>query len=568
MKVSLATRNITIVAALLASACASRAPGPNGGSVAIHQGGRVIVGDVLDAKTMNPLLSSDPGTALATASIYESLVKGNAKDGQIEPRLAERFELAADGKSLTFVLRDGLLWSDGSPFSGDDFTFTIEAVMRSKETAFKSRVAGITGARAYAAGKAETISGISTSGNQITVRLDEPFCPALGAIGGLPIIPRSVFGKYMDPKDPGKNIDAAPENAAPPLSMGPFKFKEWVPNDHSTVIRNDYFYGGKPYLDEWVHKVFPGGGAAAALQTGEVDVAEITSPELADELRRSDDLQLYTVLSSAEQYIGWNELRGGKEFFQSQPVRQALAYGLDMALFIDKVLQGQATRLIAHATPLSAGYDDSGLERYPYDPQRAHELLRKDGWSRGGDGVYQKGGQRLEFTLIAPAEGAVNARLAQFAAEQYRQFGVAMTVKTEAREALTDRVFRSKDAIYGDRGGHDFDAVIYSHPLGADPDSYLFWHSSQAREGRNHVGYHSEIADKALVDGRTRCAPEERQTAYRSLPRPLNLDQPVIGFSSQRMIFASKRVQGVDPGTFPSPPQGLVWNIVQWSVQR
>src|SRR5262249_2702037 len=155
----------------------------------------------------------------------ESLIDVDVKTGAPIPRLAEKFEVSPDSTSLIFTLRDGLKWSDGSTFSGEDFKFTVEAVMRSKQTVRKSIFQEIVGAQEYADGKAETITGITLDGNVVRVQLKQPFCPGLINIGGFGIVPRSVFGKYMDPKDANRTIDEAPELRAPPLAMGPFKFK-------------------------------------------------------------------------------------------------------------------------------------------------------------------------------------------------------------------------------------------------------------------------------------------------------------------------------------------------------
>ena len=176
-------------------------------------GGRLIVGAISDAKVLNPVLSSDVPSAEVWSRVYESLVKVDPQTGQPVPRLAERYEIAADGTSLTFVLRPGLVWSDGTPFSGDDFKMTAEAVMRSKKSVRKNLFQDIVGARAYAEGKATSIEGISVQDNVLTIRLEKPFCPAITEIGLFGIIPRSVFGKYLDAQDASKNIDEAPRTS-------------------------------------------------------------------------------------------------------------------------------------------------------------------------------------------------------------------------------------------------------------------------------------------------------------------------------------------------------------------
>ena len=156
---------VTVTLAILAlwsTACAAVAPStPSGGE---RTGGRVIIGSISDAKVLNPILLTELNSGAVTEQIYESLIALNKDTGLPEPRLAERFEQSPDSRTLTFVLRDGLQWSDGSPFSGEDFRFTAEAIMRSKKAIWKNRFQDIAGAREFADGAADSISGINIAG--------------------------------------------------------------------------------------------------------------------------------------------------------------------------------------------------------------------------------------------------------------------------------------------------------------------------------------------------------------------------------------------------------------------
>ena len=258
-----------------------------------------------------------------------------------------------------------MTWSDGTPFTGDDFKATAEAVMRSKKTVRKSTFQDIVGARAFAEGKAGTIEGISVQDNVVTIRLEKPFCPAVTEIGLFGIIPRHVFGKYMDAEDANKNIDEAPENNAPTVGTGPFVFSEWRPNDRIVLKKNERFAFGGPYLDEWVYKVHPDTTTlAAALKTGEIDAARV-EPKDVEGLKQDDNLAFFSYLAPGYTYIAWNQLRGGKEFFQNANIRQALAYGLDTQAVIDSVLLGQGQKVYAHTPPVSWAYDRSGPRRVP-----------------------------------------------------------------------------------------------------------------------------------------------------------------------------------------------------------
>ena len=515
------------------------------------QGGRVIWGDFTDIKTLNPVTSTDTSSTEVINRIYTPLVTIDPETGAIAPGLAEKWDFAADGKTLTFQLRDGLKFSDGSALTGDDFKFTVMATLRSKKTNHKNNVDQIVGAKEYIDGTSSDVSGINVNGKTITVTLVTPFCPAMVQIGNLNIIPKSVFGKYFDPTDATKNLDDAPENNAPPVASGAFMFKEWVPNDHTTVVRNDNFWN-KANIDEWVHKVYPNGDAlTAALKVGEVDMATFDPKDLRD-MQSVSSVQVFKYPNLGYTYIGWNQARGGKEFLQDKAVRQALTYGLNVDQVVQKVLFGEGFKMVAHTPPVSWAYDTAGLNDYKFDPAKAEQLLQQDGWAKGSDGIYAKGGQKLEFSIITNAGNVIRETFIQIAAEQYKQIGVSAEPKTESFEALVDRLNQSKDPKYGEQGGHDFDAIVIGWGLSSDPDMYSIWDSNSTHAGENNaIQYKNPALDKAIDDSRTHCAPVDRKAALKAADQILNEEQPYnFGFAQNTLLGVSKKIQNIKPGSF------------------
>jgi peptide/nickel transport system substrate-binding protein len=514
-------------------------------------GGRIILGDITDIKTLNPVLVTDVASDVVTSRVFAGLLTVDAKTGEVQPNLAEKYDFSSDGKTLTFQLRDGLKFSDGSPLTGDDFTFSVMALLRSKKTNHKNNVDQIVGAREFIDGTASDISGISVDGNTISVNMVNAFCPALTQIGTLQVIPKSVYGKYIDPSDPSKNLDDAPENNAPPVASGAFTFKEWVPNDHVTLARNDNYWQPAK-LDEWVHKDYPNRDAlTAALKVGEVDMSVFDPKDLQD-MQQVNTVQVFKWPELGYTYIGWNQLRGGKEFLQDKAVRQALTYGLNVQQVVDKVLFGEGVKMVGQIPPVSWAYDPAGLNTYDFDPAKAEQLLQDDGWSKGDDGVYAKDGQRLSFTLMTNAGNVIRETFIQVAAEQYKQIGVDAQPKTESFEALVDRFNKSKDPQYGDQGGHDFDAIVIGWSLTADPDMYSIWDSNATHSGENNaIQYKNPDLDKAIDDSRTHCGQAERKDAFKRANTILNEEQPYnFGFAVDTLFGVNKRVQNVDPGPY------------------
>jgi peptide/nickel transport system substrate-binding protein len=514
-------------------------------------GGTVILGNFSDAKTLNPILVTDTSSDAVASRLYAPLLAIDATTGQVQPALADSYAFSADGKTLTFHLRDGVKFSDGSPITPDDFKFSVEALLRSKKTNHKNNVDQIVGAQDYINGTASDLSGITSDGNTITVTLQNPFCPALTQIGNLAVLPRSVFGKYLDPNDASKNLDDAPENNAPTVTSGAFTFKEWVPNDHVTLVRNDNYWQ-KANIDQWVHKVYPNQDAlTAALKVGEVDMAQF-DPKDEQDMQSVPNVQVFKYLQLGYTFIGWNQLRGGKEFFQDQSVRQALSYGLNVQQVIDKVLFGEGTKMVAHTPPVSWAYDASGMNTYDYDPAKAEQLLQQDGWVKGGDGIYARNGQPLAFTIITNSGNVIRETLIQVAAEQYKQIGVNVTPQTESFEALVDRLNTSKDPTYGDQGGHDYDAYVLAWALGADPDMYSIWDSNSTHPSENNsIQYKNPDLDRAINDSRTNCATADRKDALKRANQILNDQQPYnFAFSQNILLGVNRKIQNITPGPY------------------
>ena len=263
-------------------------------------------------------------------------------------------------------------------------------------------------------------------------------------------------------------------------------------------------------------------------------------------------VQVFKYLNPGYTYIGWNQLRGGKEFLQDRSVRQALAYGVDVQQVIDKQLSGEGVKMVAQVLPTSWAYDAAGLNSYDYSPSKAEQLLQDDGWSKGDDGIYAKDGTRLAFSIITNSENGMREALVQTAAQQYHAIGIDAQATTEPFDALVQRFSKSKDATYGDQGGRDFDAIVIGWSLASDPDLYSVWDSNSTHPGGNNaIQYKNADLDKAIADSRTHCGAAERKDALKRANQILNEEQPYnFGFATNVLLGVSRRLQGVVPGSY------------------
>ena len=573
-------RFVSIFGAAILVATACGAPSPQGtqtstaptGEVAKGvPGGRVVEGAISDIKTLQPVISTDTASSGAWGNFYIGLIRTNPDSGDIDPGLAEKWDVSKDGLTVTYTLRQGLVWSDGQPFTGDDYKYTVEAVARSSKTVRKSTFQDIVGWKDYVDGKADEVKGLQVkdSGRTIEISLTKAFCPAIrnlsGAGGG--ILPKHSFVAGWDNKstDTKKSIDDHPLNMAPPASMGPFIFKEWKPGVQITMTRNDKYYRGAPLLDEYIIKVYADQVAVkAALLTGEVTYGSV-QPADVDEVKQagSEILNFYRFPGvSSYNYIGWNSEATKAPWLADKRVRQALSYGIDVSSIIKNVVLGYGVQVYSHVPKASWSYPgDDQFNKYPYDPKKAKDLLEQAGAKMGTDGVYRwTNGAPMQFTMETNQGAKVRETILQIAQEQYKQIGIKIDPLLESFPALLDRTVPQD---------HEHAGYILGWSLGLDPDPYSIWHSSQdGKDQFNDIHYKNSTVDAALLSNRNGpdCSIDARKKALATVYKQLNEDAPyTFLFTQDSLGFFNKSLQGIEPKPF-STASG--WNIEKWWIKR
>ena len=214
----------------------------------------------------------------------------------------------------------------------------------------------------------------------------------------------------MLPKDTFAKVGAGSFRLNP-VGTGPYRFVEWVKDDHVTVEANPAYWGGAPSIKTVVFKIIPDPATRiAALQTGEVDLVYDVPPERAAELRRDSKVRIEAIPGLRILFFAFNTR---KPPFDNVRVRQAVNYAVDKRAIINRVLLGYGVQRAATTSPPIAGYVPD-LKPYPYDPEKAKELLREAGFPNG-----------FEFTLAAPRGRYLkDAEIAEAVAGQLAKVGI------------------------------------------------------------------------------------------------------------------------------------------------
>jgi len=538
-------------------------------------GGRVIEGSISDIRTLQPILVTDVPSNIIAGLTYADLIEVDAKSGEPKPELAT-FTAGSDGKSYTFEIDAKANWSDGKPVIAQDWLTGTKLVAMSKVSVRQSSFEHIAGFEEFVpydkdgnprTDAAAEISGVkidSANPKKFTVTLKAIACPALLDISGY-VLPTQVFGKYAAAGQLDA-IDKAPENTAPTVFSGPFKFKEWRQGDQVILTKNDTYFRGAPLVEEYVFKVVADTTVQTAqLKTGELNVGSIQPVDLAD-MERQENVKITKYQSLGYTYIGWRTNSESAPALQDKKVRQALAYGLDMDAVVKSVLFGEGVKMVSHHVPVQWSYPDpASLNAYKYDKAKAESLLQEAGYTKGADGIYAKDGKPISFTIRTNAGNKTRETLAQVASEQYKAIGVDAKTSFEAFQGLVTQLTEGHPSV---------EAVIIGWSLGAEPDPYDIWHSSQlpdpatGQTGFGFTFFKSAELDKAIEEGRNPsngdCSIQARKGHYNTFNKILNEEQPYnFGFSPTTLAVTAKNLQNFAPGSFQSR-----WNVEKWWFKK
>ncbi len=342
-------------------------------------GGTIIRGDFADAEVLNPILFTDNASDIVCQMMYNALVQVNPEDTTVMPDLAERWEVSDDDLTYTYYLRKDVKWHDGEPFTAHDVKFTYEAILNPEVNSPR---------------RADFVDLLSPENivvvDDYTIRftlnqIDASWLCCKDIYG---ILPKHILGD-LTPAE----FNAAPFNTTEPVGTGPFMFHEWVKDDHVALVKNPDYFDGAPQPDYWYYKVVENETVAfAQLQTGEVDYSTVTAA-LWDQAQQVEHLDCAAYPRFAFTFYTYNLDPEKTPLFQDVRTRQALLYALDREAMIDSIVFGLADVANSTVPPVSWAHNPDNEPVYPYDPDKAEQLLDDAGWKdEDGDGVREAHG--------------------------------------------------------------------------------------------------------------------------------------------------------------------------------
>ncbi len=326
--------------------------------------------DQYDPRSLDPALSTDVPTGRAVAYLFDGLTRFSP-DAKVEPALAERWDVSADGRTYTFHLRRGVTFHDGTPFTAHN---VVSSWTRALDPATKSGAAQflftIRGAREFNAGTVKALAGVvARDDSTVVVTLIEPLAifPKMLAMPVASVVPTNT------PADFGEH----------PIGTGPWKLVEWKHDDYLLFARNQSYFGGAPKTDSLRARIIAEPSTAVAeYESGNVDILEIPASEASDWVDdESKKPMLMSVPALELVYVSINTTRGP---LADPRVRQAINYAVDVGRIIERLVGGRGTRAAGVVPPALGGYD-STRKPYPYDSTKARQLLAAAGHQTGID---------------------------------------------------------------------------------------------------------------------------------------------------------------------------------------
>jgi peptide/nickel transport system substrate-binding protein len=320
-----------------------------------RRGGTLTVAMQNDAKSLDPTFQINFSERQPLYMIFNTLV-GLNPDFSIRPELAERWETAPDGRTLTLHLRSGVKFHDGTPFDAAAAKWNLD---RRLDPQMKSP------SRQQLA---EVIAAVEAPGpTTLVLRLTGAAPSLLGLLG-------QREGFMMSPASAAKFGDNVGQN---PVGTGPFVFKSWTPGQQIVVERNpDYWEPGKPYLDRVVFMLISNAALGIPrLVTKEVDFVGALTPIDIRPLERQSGITLSP--SPGSRWLAL-QMRVDRPPFDNFKLRQAMAHAIDRQRMVNIVMNGKAT-VAEGFTPPGMWWFDETLRSYPYDPDKAKALIAEIG---------------------------------------------------------------------------------------------------------------------------------------------------------------------------------------------
>ncbi|MEB3273158.1 MAG: ABC transporter substrate-binding protein [Prochlorothrix sp.] len=544
-----------------------------------------IVDSILsDPKTFNYPLSQESPNVFGL--IYEGLIGSNGLTGDLEPALAESWQISPDQKTITFTLRPDLRWSDGEPLTVDDVVFTYNQVYFNEAIPTDAR-------DILRVGEERVLPTVKAVGDrQVQVQVPSPFAPLLRNMG-LPILPKHSLEASIQALDSEGNprflslwgTDTDPQQI---IGNGAYTLADYKTGQRVVFAANPHYWRKdaqgqqQPYIERFVWKIVESRDTQLVkFRSGDLDVAEPMRPEDFPLLKQEEKRGNFTVYVGGPRpgtvFLAFNlnkASRNGKPlvdpvksaWFNSLAFRQAIAYGIDRQGIIDTVYRGLGAPInspISVQSPYGLSPEE-GLPTYDYNPGKSRELLLGAGFQyNSAEELLDQDGNRVEFTLITNSENSIRVNMCTRIQQDLANLGIKVNFNPIAFNVLVDKL---DDSL-------DWDVHVLGFTGGVEPNSgsniwqpdgglHTFNQSKPDLEGWESSEWEREIG-RLYIEAAQELDESKRKALYGETQKIAQEQLPFIQLVNELGMSAVRNP--IDPIQY-SDLSGALWNLYELRV--
>lgn len=518
--------------ARVASTTSPQGLGPSGGAT-------ISFNISEDPHSLNPILAQNDDEHQIARLMFDLLLDVDDK-GRLIPALAtvvptlSNGGVSADGKSIIYRLRRGVMWQDGAPFTSRDVRFTWQAIVDKSND--------VPSTRGY-----DLITSIDTP-DPLTavVHLRRAWAPAVATLFTYGATPMEILPAHL-------LVGAGPLRTSPfngrPIGTGPFELVSWKRGEQLTFIKNEHYYRGVPRARGIVAREVPDINTdLVMLRGGQLDWS-LLSPAQRLALGPNSGLKIVYAPFAGFGAIAFN---CRKPPFDDVRMRRAVAMAIDRRRLSTGITNGQYPVTDSDQPVFSWAYD-AGARLPAFDVAAAGHALDTLGWLRGPDGVRRKNGALLSLEFVTFPEGDTAVRTAEYVQAMLRDSGIVVDVK---------KISIAQFYLPRTEGGlllsGEYDMAYIAWRTGADPDDSNIMTCAGVS---NYAGFCSARVDELEGRALTETTQAARKELYSKIQRALAQDVPYDFLYAPEYGFAAQpAMTGLRPSPF-SP----TWNAWEWS---
>ena len=478
-------------------------------------GGTYVEGIQGNFSNANPLFAVNNVDASVSRLVFASLLKYNQKN-KLVGDLARSWKTDKHGRTYRVRLKPNLVWQDGKPLTARDVVFTYQTIQ-----------------------KPDAKSSLYSSWRNITVTAKDKQTIIFQLPSALSSFPHAltngIVPRHLLSGIPLAQLRSVAFNTSAPVGAGPFKWKEieilgdTLEKRHQRIalIANEKYHAGKPKLSAFVLDVFHDSKTMLKSFNKREINALVGLSSLPDDMGNNLSINVNNIPLSGEVMVFFKTSDG---VLANKEIRRAVVLATNTA----KVIKGLGYPVVRANQPFlrgQLGYNDK-LAQPKHKASLAKKILSKNGWKVGPGGTRLKNKKRLSFKLYSQSNSEY-AGILQNLQKQWRSVGIDVQVFLQPSADLQSTI-----------SFHGYDALVYGITVGADPDIFAYWHSSQAdirsTNRLNFSEYKSGVADQALEAGRNREDPAVRQFKYNQFLRAWRQDLPALALYQPRFLYVTR----------------------------